>query len=129
MFWPENIICGYFTYAIKKEGINAIYNYANQENTNTDVITTFIKQSGIKIDALELNIWEKDKPYRLTLDYEEDLEFFKELIIGVGLDANGKKITEFLDHHPEIVKINIHRQADWANNQQKFNAEVQKKIS
>ncbi len=123
---PENVICGYFTYAIKKEGINALYKYAQEENTNTDVITEFVKQSGIKIDILELNIWEKDKPYRLTLDYEDDLEFFTRLINEVGLGASGQAITAYLDLHPELVNINLHRQADWASNQAKFNEEVNK---
>lgn len=123
---PENIMCGYFTYAIKREGINALYQFANQENTNTDVITEFVKQSGIKIDLLPLNEWEQNKPYRLTLDYEDDLQFFIELINGVGIEADGKTITHFLDQHPEIVNINLHRQADWAKNQANFNEAVQK---
>ncbi len=121
---PEDIICGYFTYAIKNEGMNTLYDFAKQENTNTDVITEFIKQSGITVDILELTHWEREKSFRLTLDYEEDLLFFIELIKQVGIGAEGKTITNFLDAHPEIVNINLHRQNDWAMNQKKFNEEV-----
>ncbi len=121
---PEEIICGFFTYAIKKEGMTALFHSAQQTNINTDVITEFIKQSGIMVDTIELRSWEKDKPFRLTLDYEEDLLFFTELIKHVGVHADGKTISSFLDSHPEIVNINLHRQNDWAMNQVKFNNEI-----
>lgn len=121
---PENVICGYFTYAIKKEGIDTLASYAESAQTNTDVITEFVAKSGIKVETLDLLEWEKDKPYRLTLDYADDLEFFKALITGVGIEADGKAVTEFLDSHPEIVNINLHRQADWAKNQAAFNEKV-----
>jgi len=126
---PDNIICGYFTYAIKKQGIASLYNFANEDITNTDVISEYIIKSGIKTEEIELKEWEKDKPYRLTLDYIEDLDFFTGLIKAVGISTETKKITEFLDLHPEIVNINIHRQKDWADNQISFNESVRNKIN
>ena len=121
---PENVICGYFTYAIKKAGIEALASFAENAQTNTDVITEFVTKSGIGVEILSLLDWEKDKPYRLTLDYSDDLDFFKALIAGVGIDADGKTVTAFLDAHPEIVNINLHRQADCAKNQAAFNEKV-----
>lgn len=121
---PDNVMCGYFTYAVKKSALKEILKHTDSANTNTDVITEFVKKSGIAIETLPLNDWEKDKPYRLTLDYIEDLEFFSQTIAGTGIKANGKTITEFLDHHPEIVNINLHRQQDYLSNQKRFNEEV-----
>ena len=51
------------------------------------------------------------KDYRLTLDYSDDYEFFKALFYELGQDAYRKstrEIIEFLDKHPEIVKMNEH---------------------
>lgn len=126
---PENVICGYFTYAISKKGIDSIYQFAQQENTNTDVITEFVKKSGIEIEMMSLESWEMNQPFRLTLDYEDDLLFFTKLIEGIGIEADGKLVTEYLLQHPEIVNINLYRQDDWAKNQAKFNEGVKQSIS
>jgi N,N'-diacetyllegionaminate synthase len=50
------------------------------------------------------------RDYRLTLDYEEDLQMFKKLIevTGKGLEFNIYQIFETLDNNPEIAKINQH---------------------
>lgn len=52
---------------------------------------------------------EKDEQVdaRMTLDYPEDLEFFKAVFGGVGSDIFSlKKIVRFLKIHPEIKNIN-----------------------
>lgn len=53
---------------------------------------------------------------RMTLDYLEDLEFFK--AIFAALYTPGKifsldDILHFLEAHPEVVAINSHREADY----------------
>ena len=50
------------------------------------------------------------RDYRLTLDYQEDLEMFNE--IDSALNKNGeyglRKIFEFLDENPQVASINQH---------------------
>jgi N,N'-diacetyllegionaminate synthase len=52
------------------------------------------------------------RPYRLTLDYPEDLDMFNALYAGLadaGLDAGLSNVFRVLDGHPEIVALNAHK--------------------
>lgn len=52
------------------------------------------------------------RPYRLTLDYEEDLTMFNEIHQEVlplaGPEYTLRDVITYLDHHPEIAAINSH---------------------
>lgn len=51
------------------------------------------------------------RPYRLTLDYEEDLKLFNlidEYFTANGLEYTIDRLFHYLDHHPEIAGINSH---------------------
>jgi len=121
---PQNIICGFFTYAIHRKAFEKLEPYSNDEQLDTDVIVEFIKKSRLQVKIIELFDWEKNKNFRLTLDYIEDLTMFETLISQAGYQLSGQKIIRFLENHPDIVNINIHRQADFLNNQQQFNKGV-----
>jgi len=65
--------------------------------------------------------WKKIK-IRMTLDYEEDLIFFKEVVTSMKklkIKQNYKNILDFVLKSPYIVDINWHRETDWSNNQDK----------
>ena len=121
---PKDIVTGFFTYAISKEGIKKIYSNANLEETNTDVITRFIEKANLNSDIITLEEFEKNEKVRFTLDYEEDLEFFRKLYEKKDILASGKDILEFLEKHKEIIKINFHRQKEFLENQAKFNERI-----
>ena len=61
-----------------------------------------------KVDLPELFV----RPYRLTLDYEEDLTLFNEIHEDVlplaGTEYTLRDVITYLDHHPEIAAINSH---------------------
>jgi spore coat polysaccharide biosynthesis protein SpsF (cytidylyltransferase family) len=61
-----------------------------------------------KVDLPELFV----RPYRLTLDYEEDLTLFNEIHEEVlplaGTEYTLRDVITYLDHHPEIAAINSH---------------------
>ncbi len=49
--------------------------------------------------------------YRLTLDYQEDLDLFNELekyLCSNKLDFNASNMFEFFDNNPEVVNLNSH---------------------
>lgn len=121
---PKDIVTGFFTYAISKEGINKLYSNANLEETNTDVITRFIEKSNLSSDIITLKDFEKNEKVRFTLDYEEDLEFFRKLYEEKDILTSGKEILEYLENHKEIIKINFHRQKEFLENQAKFNEKI-----
>lgn len=121
---PDNIVTGFFTYAMSKSAISKIYNTAPDDNINTDVITRYIEKAGIKVSEIELNDYECNKNIRLTLDYEDDLNFFRKLYDGIDILEGGKGIIDYLEKNKSISEINFHRQKDFLNNQAKFNQSV-----
>lgn len=61
-----------------------------------------------KVELPELFV----RPYRLTLDYEEDLTLFnkihKDVVSLAGSEYTLRDVITYLDHHPEIAAINSH---------------------
>ncbi len=121
---PPNIVTGFFTYAIKKSGIKKIYDIVNNKNENTDVITRFIEKANLITEFVKLNDIECNENIRLTLDYEEDLQFFRKLYENVDVLENGSNVIKFLSKNKEILNINFHRQKDFLANQAKFNEDI-----
>ena len=107
---PPNIVCGFFTYAVNHNGISKLYNVAKSEKLDTDVIHKFIEFANLKTSFITLENNEFDKKIRLTLDYPEDLEFFKTLYQNLDIITDGKNIVQFLEKNPHIKQINFHKQ-------------------
>ncbi len=120
----EDIVTGFFSFALTKNAIAKIYQIVTDEKTNTDVPTKYIEKANLTITKVKLYDYERNKPIRLTLDYEEDLKFFRTLYEKMDILENGKNIVDFLEKNPAITKINYHRQADFLKNQAKFNESV-----
>jgi spore coat polysaccharide biosynthesis protein SpsF len=121
---PPEIVTGFFTYAIKKDGISKMCDIVNDENVNTDVITRFIEKANLNTEIIKLNKIECNANIRLTLDYEEDLQFFRKLYENLDILEKGDNVIKFLSEHKDISKINFHRQKDFLKNQAKFNEEI-----
>ncbi|RZD48749.1 MAG: acylneuraminate cytidylyltransferase [Thaumarchaeota archaeon] len=121
---PPNIICGFFTYALNQDGLSKLYNVAKSEELDTDVIHKFIQLAHLKTSFIKLKNNEYDKKIRLTLDYPEDLEFFRKLYQNISVTANGNDIVTFLENNALIKEINFHKQKDFLNNQKEFNENI-----
>ncbi len=121
---PIDIVTGFFTYAISKEGISKMYRFANDFELNTDVITRFIEKANLTKEYVSITKNERNEKIRLTLDYEEDLEFFRKLYEKIDILSDGKTIVEYLSNNPDLLKINFHRQKDFLANQAKFNDSI-----
>lgn len=46
------------------------------------------------------------RPYRLEVDWQEDLDLVREIARGVGMLAPLPDVIDFLDRHPEIANLN-----------------------
>jgi len=60
--------------------------------------------------------------YRFTIDYPEDLEFFRQVFNGMEIVRNTestRKIMEWVDAHQDIKEINLFRNNDWKENQER----------
>jgi len=121
---PKDIACGFFTYAISKEGISRMYKIANDESIDGDVIDKFIEKADLKISYVSLENHERNSNVRLTLDYPEDLEFFRRLYSDIDILSNGKNIINYLENNKKISQINFHRQKDFLENQALFNENI-----
>lgn len=82
----------------------------------THHLASFINQSDFS--ACNLKAPKKfNKKYRLTLDYPEDLSFFKEVFKKGGDNPSFKEVMNILDEHPDIAKINLFLEKEWRENQ------------
>ena len=57
------------------------------------------------------------KKYRMTLDYDLDLVFFRKIVEKLDGDLRLENILQLLDDNPEISNINLHLENAWKENQ------------
>tara|TARA_Y100001963_G_C6742020_1_gene429495 strand:- start:563 stop:1264 length:702 start_codon:yes stop_codon:yes gene_type:complete len=95
----------------------------NKNNRNTEFIKPYFDAYGNKYKIQKADnvpsIYHK-KNIRMTLDYEEDLLFFKEVISHfktIEEDMNFENILSFLEKNPHVTKINWFREESWKQNQ------------
>lgn len=121
---PDDIVTGFFTYAMKKNAIVKLFSVVSNDDANTDVIARYVEKAKLTLTYVTLEDFERNKNIRLTLDYQDDLDFFRKLYENIDILENGKAIVTFLENNKSISEINFHRQKDFLNNQAKFNANV-----
>ena len=121
----KEVITGLFTFAITRNAMKLLYSVARNESINTDIIVKFIEKAKLRIGYLEYSELEMNKDIRLTLDYQEDLEFFKKVYTLNNITTPTRNIISFLTENPDIPKINFHKQIDFLENQKMFNDSTQ----
>ena len=116
----SRVIPGAFTYGIR---ISALEKVCEIKDTDeTEMMWVYFTQTGLfKVEELfgELVPYMRDG-VRITLDYQEDFDFFKELFNAL-YDQDStmplKSILQYVDKHPEIAKINSSFNEAWSTNQ------------
>jgi spore coat polysaccharide biosynthesis protein SpsF (cytidylyltransferase family) len=83
------------------------------------MIEPFIKKLKCKQKTLQVDKLYKSKNIRLTLDYKEDLVFFKKIFQKFSVIESTTKILKFLTNDKDISKINYFREASFLKNQKK----------
>ena len=115
---------GFFTYGITRAGINKLVAQATNPSIDTDVITEFIERACLKKAILHPNADETEgHNVRLTIDYPEDVEFYRELYSRVHFLAPGPEVVRVALRY-NLQKINWHMQAAFLKNQKQFNERV-----
>lgn len=117
----EGLVCGCFTYGIKA---TALYKVCDiKDSADTEMMWVYFKDTGLfQCEFL------RDAPpvfrrpeIRMTLDYEDDLRFFKACAAPFfeqgRYDFTLRDVMQVLDAHPEIIKINQYRQEEFLANQ------------
>lgn len=119
----KGIICGSFTYGIKASALQKVCEI--KDTNETEMMWVYFTETGLfKVNELE-NIPEifKKPEIRMTLDYDDDFKFFKN-IIEHFLKAkkeifNLRDIVSYLNEHPEVIKINQYLQEKFLENQKR----------
>ena len=100
---------GVFSYGIKVDALREVVNI--KDSSDTEVWGRYFTDTGLfKVMDLEVPNKNHIRPgLRMTLDYPEDLEFFK-AIFDALYEKNKvfslSEILDLLDAHPEIIEIN-----------------------
>lgn len=116
----KDLAVGAFTYGIKVSALEKVCEI--KDTQDTEMMWVYFKETGL-FECAELRDVEdcyKRPQVRMTLDYQEDFDFFKAVIQHFGIQSKPSvcEILAFLDHHPEIVALNRFRQQAFLNNQQ-----------
>jgi len=114
-------VCGGFTHGISTKTLRKICEMKGTDDT--EMTKPYLLESGMfQTGLLEVDPIFRNSEVRLTLDYPEDLEFFRTVFEKMKMDKDIvplRKILKFLGEHPEIVAINSFRMIDFRNNQKK----------
>lgn len=116
-----DVPCGAFTYAIKTKALKKVCEIKNTDDT--EMMWVYFKNTKLfncqKLKGVPLLY--KRPEIRMTLDYPEDFEFFKNVIENLSKEKkefNLKDIINYLDGHPKVIKINQGLQNKFRSNQQ-----------
>jgi len=105
-------------YGFKSKTIENIINISRGDVVEPHEIVSFLQDKNFKIHKLKnkFDVFEK-KNVRMTLDYEEDFQFFKIIIENLQEDYTFEDILNYIDNNKSIKDINYFREVDWKNNQ------------
>lgn len=113
---PGKICSGIFTYGMKVSVLEKVCNI--KDTDDTEMMWPYFTNTGIcrcKVISAEERFF--DRKYRFTLDYPEDLEFFRVLFGRFDVSTPIGEIIDFLDRNPHISEINYFREQQWSENQ------------
>ena len=117
----SEVICGVFTYGIRVSALNTVCRIKNSKDT--EMMWTYFKDTGFfKVGSLASPPEEFIRDdIRMTLDYEDDFIFFKNVIdhfYQIGKPAFSlKDIVKYLDDNLYVVLINNYLHEEWKKNQ------------
>ena len=99
---------GFYSYGLKIDAMKKVCEI--KKANNTEVWGKYFTDTGL-FNVVNLDIPKKyiGKEYRLTLDYPDDFEFFKNIFEHFGKNTYKTSIFEiikYLDKNPQIVEIN-----------------------
>tara|TARA_R100001015_G_C4583174_1_gene139402 strand:+ start:117 stop:875 length:759 start_codon:yes stop_codon:yes gene_type:complete len=117
-------------YGISAHAINTVCGH--KKNTDTEFIKLYFDKIEHLIDSTKIkDVPEKyhKKNIRMTLDYDDDLQFFSEVVKYFKQkkeEMSFENILCFLSDNPSVVQINWHREENWKNNQNKMIEKITK---
>jgi len=114
----DDVICGTFTYGIKAKALEKVCKI--KKTNDTEMMWVYFTDTGLfNVSSLEnVDPMFCRNDIRMTLDYNDDFKFFKNIIEYFGNKSYTlKEIIEYIDKNPYVKNINFHRHEEWAKNQ------------
>jgi spore coat polysaccharide biosynthesis protein SpsF len=123
----SKIICGAFTFAIKTKILEEICR--KKQSKNTEAAWLLFENELFFRTCMLKNIPRVffRPEIRATLDYEEDLKFFKYFFNNLQEGFSLRDVVDHIDKNPDILKINAHKHLDYLQNQKILTEEYRKK--
>tara|TARA_R110002033_G_scaffold170998_4_gene215193 strand:- start:924 stop:1682 length:759 start_codon:yes stop_codon:yes gene_type:complete len=114
----DEVICGVFTYAIKASALKKVCEIKCTDDTEM-MWVYFTDTKLFNIQTLQnVNPVYCRPDVRMTLDYDDDLRFFTNIIEHFGeQEYTLRDIISYIESNPAVKNINFHRHRDWAQNQ------------
>ncbi len=119
---PDDLVCGGAEYCISSQALKKVCEIKG--TTDTEMMYVYFTQSGLfnVRDLIVDNPIYHNRKIRMTLDYPEDLEFFKRVFLEFNTDRNNiplREIIVVINKKPEISEINFFRQQQFLDNQKR----------
>lgn len=116
----ENVPVGAFTYGIKADALRKVCEL--KDTFETEMMSVYFTETNLfKVEKLlDIESCYRFPEIRMTLDYQEDLDFFMAVVEGCSSleqKLNLKNIINYCNEHPEVVELNKFRNIDYLNNQ------------
>lgn len=121
---PDGFVCGGSPGGcVSVVALRKVCEIKNSKDTH-DWIPYFTKTGLFRVEELKIGdkIFFNDN-VRLSMDYSDDLRFFRAVFKNLNIDKNTvplRTILKLLSAKPELTKINIFRQRDYLLNRIKF---------
>lgn len=115
--YPDDLVCGTFTYCINSDALRRAYKMSG--GGDTEMYDAYLIESGVfDVRELKVNdpIFFNGDWVRATLDYQEDLDFFRKIFDELKINKNTipfREIMKLIQRNPEIAKINFYRHKDF----------------
>ena len=123
-FSSKKLMPGFITYGFNYKGIEKMFQQAKEEGLDTDIIDVFIQRAKLKsttIEPLKNEIFHNQ--IRLTVDYKEDVLFYRKLFEKISYLSESSELLEIIKKS-NISEINWFRHKEFLNNQKIFNINV-----
>jgi spore coat polysaccharide biosynthesis protein SpsF len=110
--------CGAFTYGISVPALARVC--AIKKTDDTEMMWVYFKETGLfRLGTMPVEAAIRRPDLRLTLDYPEDLEFFRTVLrhFNYRRDVGMPEVVRYLEGNPSVTAINAFRQSEFLENQ------------
>ena len=114
----DEVVCGSFTYGIKHTALQKVCDI--KDTDDTEMMWVYFTETNLfNVQELQdIPDYAKRKDIRMTLDYQEDFDFFKNVIdYFENIDYSMQDILLYLDANKSVIDINYFLENQWKQNQ------------